>query len=82
VKTHRKEFLSERRKGWTDARRSFSVTYGGIFPGFHWLRTVLRPPSLREKAQKAMNIESILMLIVTICTGVYLLYALLRPERF
>jgi K+-transporting ATPase KdpF subunit len=29
-----------------------------------------------------MNVESILMLIVTICTGVYLLYALLRPERF
>jgi K+-transporting ATPase KdpF subunit len=29
-----------------------------------------------------MNVESIFMLIVTICTGVYLLYALLRPERF
>jgi len=29
-----------------------------------------------------MNVESILMLIVTILTGVYLLYALLRPERF
>jgi K+-transporting ATPase KdpF subunit len=29
-----------------------------------------------------MNMESILMLIVTICTGVYLLYALLCPERF
>jgi K+-transporting ATPase KdpF subunit len=30
----------------------------------------------------AMNIESIIMLIVTVLMGVYLLYALLRPERF
>jgi K+-transporting ATPase KdpF subunit len=29
-----------------------------------------------------MNIESIIMLIVTVLMGVYLLYALLRPERF
>jgi K+-transporting ATPase KdpF subunit len=29
-----------------------------------------------------MNIESILMLIVTVLMGGYLLYALLRPEKF
>jgi K+-transporting ATPase KdpF subunit len=29
-----------------------------------------------------MNIESISMLIVTVLIGAYLLYALLRPERF
>jgi K+-transporting ATPase KdpF subunit len=29
-----------------------------------------------------MNIDSIIMLIVTVLIGVYLLYALLRPERF
>jgi K+-transporting ATPase KdpF subunit len=29
-----------------------------------------------------MNIESIIMLIVTVLMGVYLFYALLRPERF
>jgi K+-transporting ATPase KdpF subunit len=29
-----------------------------------------------------MNIESIIMLIVTVFMGAYLLYALLRPERF
>ncbi len=29
-----------------------------------------------------MNVESIIMLIVTVLMGVYLLYALLRPERF
>jgi K+-transporting ATPase KdpF subunit len=30
----------------------------------------------------AMDMESIIMLIVTVCMGAYLLYALLRPERF
>jgi K+-transporting ATPase KdpF subunit len=29
-----------------------------------------------------MNIESIIMLFVTVLMGAYLLYALLRPERF
>jgi K+-transporting ATPase KdpF subunit len=29
-----------------------------------------------------MNIESVVMLIVTVLMGVYLLYALLRPEEF
>jgi K+-transporting ATPase KdpF subunit len=29
-----------------------------------------------------MDVESIIMLVVTACVGVYLLYALLRPERF
>ena len=29
-----------------------------------------------------MNIESMSMLIVTVLMGAYLLYALLRPERF
>ena len=29
-----------------------------------------------------MNLESIIMLAVSVLTGVYLLYALLRPEKF
>jgi len=29
-----------------------------------------------------MNIESAIMLFVSVLTGVYLLYALLRPEKF
>ena len=29
-----------------------------------------------------MTLESLLMLIVSVLTGVYLLYALLRPEKF
>jgi len=29
-----------------------------------------------------MNLESILMLTVSILTTIYLLYALLRPEKF
>jgi K+-transporting ATPase KdpF subunit len=29
-----------------------------------------------------MELESIIMLIVSALTGVYLLYALLRPEKF
>jgi K+-transporting ATPase KdpF subunit len=29
-----------------------------------------------------MSIDSIIMLIVTVLIGAYLLYALLRPERF
>jgi K+-transporting ATPase KdpF subunit len=29
-----------------------------------------------------MNIESAIMLLVSVLTGIYLLYALLRPEKF
>jgi K+-transporting ATPase KdpF subunit len=29
-----------------------------------------------------MNLESVIMLAVTVLLGVYLLYALLRPEKF
>jgi len=29
-----------------------------------------------------MSLESIIMLTVSVLTGVYLLYALLRPEKF
>ena len=29
-----------------------------------------------------MSLESLIMLIVSVLTGVYLLYALLRPEKF
>jgi K+-transporting ATPase KdpF subunit len=29
-----------------------------------------------------MAMESLIMLVVSVATGVYLLYALLRPEKF
>jgi len=29
-----------------------------------------------------MTVESLIMLVVSVATGVYLLYALLRPEKF
>ena len=29
-----------------------------------------------------MHLESIVMLAVSVATGIYLLYALLRPEKF
>jgi len=29
-----------------------------------------------------MHLESIIMLTVSVLTGIYLLYALLRPEKF
>jgi K+-transporting ATPase KdpF subunit len=29
-----------------------------------------------------MTVESLIMLVVSVLTGVYLLYALLRPEKF
>ena len=29
-----------------------------------------------------MNLESIIMLVVSVLTAVYLFYALLRPEKF
>jgi K+-transporting ATPase KdpF subunit len=29
-----------------------------------------------------MSLESLIMLVVSTLTGIYLLYALLRPERF
>jgi K+-transporting ATPase KdpF subunit len=29
-----------------------------------------------------MTLESLIMLVVSVATGIYLLYALLRPEKF
>jgi len=29
-----------------------------------------------------MTLESLVMLVVSVLTGIYLLYALLRPEKF
>ena len=29
-----------------------------------------------------MNLESLIMLVVSVLMGVYLMYALLRPEKF
>jgi K+-transporting ATPase KdpF subunit len=51
----------------------------GIFRHRIGLRTILRSDSLRRNV---MNLESILMLVVCVLLMVYLLYALLMPEKF
>jgi len=43
------------------------------------LRKVLR---LGEVRRKNMTTESFIMVLISAATGVYLLYALLRPEKF
>jgi K+-transporting ATPase KdpF subunit len=36
----------------------------------------------RQVEEKVMGMESIIMLAVSVLTAVYLVYALLRPEKF
>jgi len=50
-----------------------------VFCAVDWLRAFLRP---REVKEITMNGESIVMLVVSALTMVYLIYALLRPEKF
>jgi K+-transporting ATPase KdpF subunit len=45
------------------------------------IRSGFNQPGLQSKG-KSMNAESIVMLIVSAGLMVYLLYALLRPEKF
>jgi K+-transporting ATPase KdpF subunit len=44
-----------------------------------WIRAVLRS---REVRRKPMHLESAIMLAVSALMAVYLVYALLRPEKF
>jgi K+-transporting ATPase KdpF subunit len=49
-----------------------------IFRGGDCLCAVLRPSEVGEK----MDLQSIIMLIISALTTIYLFYALLRPEKF
>lgn len=60
-------------------RRDLCSPDGGFLFAVVCLRALLRSTSL---GMETMDLESIIMLIVTACMGAYLLYALLRPERF
>jgi K+-transporting ATPase KdpF subunit len=50
-----------------------------IFRIINWLRSLLRPLEVKGIA---MNLETIIMLAISALTMAYLLYALLRPEKF
>jgi K+-transporting ATPase KdpF subunit len=50
-----------------------------FFFGIDRLRAFLRA---REVKENFMSLESIIMLVVSALTAVYLFYALLRPEKF
>jgi len=66
------------------ARDDFEDLRGPEGPLFHGSRNVrvFFRKMLRSEWGKYMNAESIIMLIVSAGLMVYLLYALLRPERF
>jgi len=61
------------------ARHTLGCSDDRILCHFGWLRAFLRP---REVEENAMGLESLIMIAVSVLTGVYLLYALLRPEKF
>lgn len=50
-----------------------------FFRSFDRLRALLRS---HEVSEENMSLESIIMLVVSALTIVYLFYALLRPEKF
>ena len=60
-------------------RHRFYSFNAGVFCYRSRLRTILRSDSLRSNV---MTLESILMLAVSVLLMVYLLYALLMPEKF
>lgn len=49
-----------------------------IFRVVYRVRTLLRSSEVRD----VMGLESVIMLAISTLTGVYLLYALLCPEKF
>jgi K+-transporting ATPase KdpF subunit len=66
------------------ARPDLCRGHDSVLPAVAWLCAILRPNPLRTNRlrQINMNAESIIMLIVSAGLMVYLLYALLRPEKF
>ena len=52
---------------------------GRIFCADDWLCGILRSYEMRGEI---VTLESFIMLTVSVATGIYLLYALLRPEKF
>ena len=67
--------LSEVRRVY--AGPALGSSYSFIFRLVHRLCRILRSPEVRT-----MSIESIIMLAISTATSVYLVYALLRPEKF
>jgi K+-transporting ATPase KdpF subunit len=60
------------------ARRSLDSSHDRIFRSIDWLCALLRSHEVRTP----MTLEAMIMLAVSILTTVYLVYALLRPEKF
>ena len=59
------------------------MTYFGLWSRFHFSRSQSdMSSSATEFGECAMSLESIIMLAISAVTTVYLVYALLRPEKF
>jgi K+-transporting ATPase KdpF subunit len=66
------------------ARPDLCRGHDSVLPAIAGLCGILRSNALRTKRAREinMNAESIIMLIISAGLMVYLLYALLRPEKF
>ena len=60
-------------------RRDLDCSHNRILCRVGWLREFLRSGEVRKKV---MSVESMIMLAVSALTMFYLIYALLRPEKF
>jgi K+-transporting ATPase KdpF subunit len=54
-------------------------SHGRILRGINRLRTFLRS---HQVSRRIMDTQSLIMLIISALVTVYLIYALLRPEKF
>jgi K+-transporting ATPase KdpF subunit len=61
------------RKGDNYAGSGFGFARGSVFPG---------ELGIRERVRPFMSPEYAISLLIAVGVGVYLFYALLRPERF
>ena len=58
--------------------------YDRVFRGVGRVRAFLRSHEVGEKSEAGgiMDLQSLIMLIISAAVTVYLFYALLRPEKF
>jgi K+-transporting ATPase KdpF subunit len=65
----------------TDAGYFLGCCHDRIFRRIDRIRAFLRSPEV-ESRRNVMDIQSLIMLIISAAVTVYLFYALLRPEKF
>jgi K+-transporting ATPase KdpF subunit len=65
--------------GWLNARSHFYIGNDSFLSNCHRLRALVRETAIEEWR---MNVESMVGLVVSGLLLIYLIYALLRPEKF